>query len=278
MNERGGTAHNQPKVITSLTNERVKAIRALEMRKVRKETGLFVAEGAALLVTARDNGFTPETIVYQAGSVESGIGRGLVTWALKEGTDVLEVSEQVLAKLSAKDNPQTMLGVFRQRFAAPPKPAAVAAAETWLALEEVRDPGNLGTIIRTCDAVGVSGVILAGNCCDPYSLEAIRATMGSIFAMPLVKVERTGLIDMMRAWPGDVVATDLDAREDFRKVSYRGPQLVVMGSEGPGLSAEVSKAATRRVKIPMSGRLDSLNLAIATALTLYQIRGPHLNL
>lgn len=278
MNERAATPHNQPKAITSLTNDRVKAIRALEMRKVRKETGLFVAEGAALLVAARDNGFIPETIVYQAGSVESGIGRGLVTWVLKEGTEVLEVSQAVLAKLSAKDNPQTMLGVFRQRFATAPKPAAVAAGETWLALEEVRDPGNLGTIIRTCDAVGVSGVILAGNCCDPYSLEAIRATMGSIFAMPLVKLERSGLLDMMRAWPGDVVATDLDAREDFRKVDYRGPQLVVMGSEGPGLSPEVSKAATRRVKIPMSGQLDSLNLAIATALTLYQIRSPHLNL
>ena len=121
-------------------------------------------------------------------------------------------------------------------------------------------------------------MILAGNCCDPYSLEAIRATMGSIFALPPVKVDRAGLLDIMRAWPGDVVATDLEAREDFRKAAYRGPQLVVMGSEGPGLSAEVSHAATRRVKIPMSGRLDSLNLAIATALTLYQIRGPHLNL
>lgn len=279
MSERPHNASpNQPKVITSLTNDRVKAIRALDMRKVRKETGLFVAEGVALLVTARDNGFVPETIVYQAGSVESGIGRGLVTWALNQGSEVLEVSEAVLGKLSAKDNPQTMLGVFRQRFAAPPKPAAVAAGETWLALEEVRDPGNLGTIIRTCDAVGVSGVILAGNFCDPYSLEAIRATMGSIFALPLVKVDRAGLLDIIRAWPGDVVATDLEAREDFRKAAYRGPQLVVMGSEGPGLSAEVSHAATRRVKIPMSGRLDSLNLAIATALTLYQIRGPHLNL
>jgi TrmH family RNA methyltransferase len=271
-------SHNAPRAITSLTNDRVKAIRALEMRKVRKETGQFVAEGTALLVTARDNGFIPETIVYQAGSVGSGIGRGLVTWALKEGAEVLEVSEQVLAKLSSKDNPQTMLGVFRQRFASPPKLAALADAETWLALEEVRDPGNLGTIVRTCDAVGVSGVILAGNCCDPYSLEAIRATMGSIFAVPLVKLERGDLIEIMRAWPGDVIATDLDAREDFRKAAYRGPQLVVMGSEGPGLSPDASKAATRRVKIPMSGRLDSLNLAIATALTLYQIRGPHLKL
>ncbi|MEQ1716464.1 MAG: RNA methyltransferase [Hyphomicrobium sp.] len=272
------TFSNQPKLITSLTNDRIKAIRALDMRKVRKETGLFVAEGASLLVTARDNGFKPDTIVYQAGSIESGINKGLVTWALKEGAEVLEVSAQVLAKLASKDNPQTMLGVFRQRFAGAPKPGDVAKDATWLVLEEVRDPGNLGTIIRTCDAVGVAGVILAGACCDPYSLEAIRATMGSIFAMPLVKMDPEALLQLAASWPGDVVATDLEATDDFRKVTYRGPQLVVMGSEGPGLSPALSKAATRHVKIPMSGHLDSLNLAIATALTLYHIRGPHLKL
>ena len=109
-----------PKIITSLTNDRVKAIRALEMRKVRKETGLFVAEGASLLVTARDNGFVPETLVYQAGTAASGITSGLVTHALNSGAEVLEVSAAVLAKLASKDNPQTLLGVFRQRFADPP--------------------------------------------------------------------------------------------------------------------------------------------------------------
>ena len=268
----------EPKVITSLTNERVKAIRALEMRKVRKETGLFVAEGAAIIVTARDRGFVPETLLYQVGSSDAGIARGLVAWALKAGAEVLEVSAQVLAKLASKDNPQTMLAVFKQKFAAPPKPASVAKDATWLALEEVRDPGNLGTIIRTCDAVGVTGVVLAGNCCDPYSLEAIRATMGSIFSVSLARLERDAFLSLVKAWPGDVVATDLAAREDFRKITYRGPELVVMGSEGPGLSEAVSKAATRRVKIPMSGGLDSLNLAIATALTLYQIRGRHLKI
>lgn len=269
---------NAPKVITSLTNDRIKAIRALEMRKVRKETGLFVAEGAALLITAREHGFVPETLVYQVGSSDSGIVRGLVVWALKEGAEVLEVSEAVLAKLASKDNPQTVLGVFKQTFAPPPEPALLAADATWLALEEVRDPGNLGTILRTADAVGVSGVMLVGQCCDPYTLECVRATMGSVFAVPLVKLEREAFLERLRAWPGDVVATHLDARDDFRAVAYRGPELVVMGSEGPGLSDAVAAAATRRVKIPMSGALDSLNLAIATALTLYQIRGRHLKL
>ena len=269
---------NAPKVITSLTNDRIKAIRALDMRKVRKETGLFAAEGTALLVTARDSGFKPETLLYQTGTIESGIAKGLVAWALKEGAEVLEVSAQVLAKLASKDNPQTMIGVFRQRFVPPPKPAALDKNMTWLALEEVRDPGNLGTIIRTSDAVGVAGLILVGTCCDPYSLEAIRATMGSIFSVKISRVVREPFLDLLKAWPGDVVATDLSAREDFRKVSYRGPELLVMGSEGPGLSEALVRAATRRVKIPMSGQLDSLNLAIATALTLYQIRGSRLKL
>ncbi len=267
-----------PKIITSLTNDRVKAIRALEMRKVRKETGLFVAEGTSLLITARDNGHVPETLVYQAGAATSGITRGLVTWALKQGCEVLEVSEAVLGKLASKDNPQTTLGVFRQTFAAAPAPKSVAADATWLALEDVRDPGNLGTIIRTADAVGVAGVLLVGTCCDPFALECTRATMGSIFAVPLVKLERGAFLALAKDWPGDVIATHLDGKDDFRTVAYRGPELIVMGSEGPGLSDAVFKAATRRVKIPMSGRLDSLNLAIATALTLYQVRGSRLKL
>lgn len=267
-----------PKLITSLTNDRVKAIRALEMRKVRKETGLFVAEGASLLITARDHGFVPDTLVYQAGTNDAGIVRGLIAWALKEGAEVLEVSEAVLSKLASKDNPQTVLGVFKQRFAPAPEPTAVAKSESWLALEEIRDPGNLGTIIRTCDAVGVSGVILVGTCCDPYSIESIRATMGSVFAVPIVKIERETFIPYAQSWPGDVVATHLGAEDDFRAVRYRGPELILMGSEGPGLTDALAAAATRRVKIPMAGNLDSLNLAIATALTLYQIRGQHLKL
>ncbi|HEY7669674.1 MAG TPA: RNA methyltransferase [Hyphomicrobium sp.] len=267
-----------PKAITSLQNERVKAIRALEMRKVRKETGLFVAEGASLLVTAREHGFVPETLVYRTGSATDGIARGLVDWALKSGAEVLEVSEAVLGKLASKDNPQNLLAVFRQRWAKLPDAKTVARADVWVALEEVRDPGNLGTIIRTVDAVGAKGVILIGAICDPYSREGVRATMGSVFAVPLVKTTREAFLDWRKGWTGDVVGTHLKAREDFRKATYEAPTLLVMGSEGPGLSEVVAEACTRTVKIPMAGALDSLNLAVATALMLYQIRGPHLTL
>jgi TrmH family RNA methyltransferase len=145
-------------------------------------------------------------------------------------------------------------------------------------LEDIRDPGNLGTIVRTADAAGCAGIILVGTCCDPYAQESIRATMGSIFAVPLVKMERAAFLAFASAWPGDVIATHLESTEDYRAANYRGPELLVMGSEGPGLSDEAAAVATRRVKIPMAGRLDSLNLAIATALMLYQIRGPKLKL
>ncbi|MDH4983907.1 RNA methyltransferase [Hyphomicrobium sp. D-2] len=268
----------EPKPITSLQNERIKAIRALEMRKTRKETGLFVAEGTSLLITARDNGFKPQTLVFRSGSAGSGVAKGLVSWALASGVECLEVSEAVLGKLSSKDNPQNMLSVFQQRWQPLPNATKVSGGEVWLALEEVRDPGNLGTIIRTADAVGAAGIILIGNCCDPYSHECVRATMGSVFAVPLVRTERAAFIDWLGGWRGDIVGTHLEGAEDFRTASYRAPVLLTMGSEGPGLSPQLTAACTRLVKIPMAGQLDSLNLAVATALVLYQIRGPNLSL
>lgn len=267
-----------PHPIASLQNERVKAIRALEMRKARKETGLFVAEGASILMTAREHGFVPETLVFRKGAAEAGAARALVGWALNAGAECLEVSEAVLGKLASKDNPQSMLGVFRQRWVPLPEAASVAAQDTWVALEEVRDPGNLGTIIRTADAVGAKGVILIGASCDPFARECVRATMGSVFAVPLAKVTRDEFLALCADWRGDVVGTHLDAAEDFREASYRGPSLLVMGSEGPGLSDAAIAACTRLVKIPMAGQLDSLNLAVATGLVLYQIRGPALKL
>ena len=268
--------HGQVRAITSLQNERVKLIRSLEMRKVRRETGLFVAEGASVLVTARDAGWVPKILAFLAGSAETGVNRALLAWAEAGGAECLAVSEAVLGKLAAKDNPQTMLAVFEQRWASEPDPAAIGGDATWLALEAVRDPGNLGTIIRTLDAVGAGGVILVGNCVDPYSREAVRATMGSIFNVTVVRMTADSFLAWAATWPGDIVGTQPAADEDFRRVSYRAPTLLLMGSEGPGLSPELAAVCSRLVKIPMAGRLDSLNLAVATALVLYEIRGERL--
>jgi TrmH family RNA methyltransferase len=264
--------------ITSLQNERVKMIRSLEMRKIRRETGLFVAEGASVLVTARDAGWRPVILVFLAGSAGTGMHRELVTWAKKSGAECLEVAAPVLGKLAAKDNPQTMLAVFEQRWRELPRRSDVSPNSLWVVLENIRDPGNLGTIIRTTDAVGADGVVLVGNCADPYSRESVRATMGSVFDVPLAKCAHANFLAGVVAWHGEVIGTRLDATEDFRAASYRAPAMLLMGGEGPGLSRELAAVCTRMVKIPMAGRLDSLNLAVATALMLYELRKDRLRL
>ena len=266
------------RAITSLQNERVKLIRSLEMRKVRRETGLFVAEGVSVLVTARDAGWKLKSFVFLAGSASTGIHRELLDWAQGAGAECLEVTESVLGKIAAKDNPQTVLGVFAQRRLRAPIFESVPPDGLWIALEGVRDPGNLGTIIRTADAVGAGGVALIGNCVDPYARETVRATMGSIFNVPLVRMTLEECLPWVARWAGDIVGTQLDATEDFRARGYRAPTLLLMGSEGPGLTPDLSAVCTRLVKIPMAGRLDSLNLAVATGLMLYEIAKDRLRL
>jgi TrmH family RNA methyltransferase len=133
----------------------------------------------------------------------------------------------------------------------------------------VRDPGNLGTIIRTADAAGCGGVILIDDCCDPYSVEAVRATMGSIFAVTLAKTSMAQFLAWRAGWPGSVVGTLLSAALDHRQAAYRAPALILMGNEQAGLSPELAKACDVNVKIPMRGRADSLNLAVATGIMVY---------
>ncbi|MBS0240537.1 MAG: RNA methyltransferase [Proteobacteria bacterium] len=281
--ERGRSHGSEPaqgshRTITSLQNDSVKLVRSLEMRKARRETGLFVAEGASVLLTARDNGWSPRMLVTGPGAAE-GAGRALEAWAIAAAADRLEVSAAVLEKLAAKDNPQSAMGVFEQRWATLPRAADVVPTKAlWVVLEEIRDPGNLGTILRTVDAAGAAGVILAGQTCDPYSREAVRASMGSIFAVPVARASVDEVAALARGWPGDVVATHLKGRLDYREAAYREPVLLVMGNEGAGLSDEMAAVANKLVRIPMAGRLDSLNLAIATALMLYEIQRTRLAL
>jgi TrmH family RNA methyltransferase len=148
-----------------------------------------------------------------------------------------------------------------------------AKAECWVALQAVRDPGNLGTIVRTADAAGCGGVILVGDCCDPYSVEAVRATMGSIFAVPLFKVSIEEFIAWRAHWPGSVVGTLLTAQSDHRTADYRRPTLILMGNEQAGLPPELAAVCDVIVKIPRRGRADSLNLSVATGIMIYAASG-----
>ncbi len=242
--------------ITSPQNPTIKLIRSLAEKKFRQETGLFVAEGWPMLERARKEGWVPEHLV----STEA-----ISPWG---PVQPIYVTEKIMEGLSGQNNPHTALATFRQRYA-----GGVTQSGVWVGLEDMRDPGNLGTIIRTADAVAASGLILVGQSCDAFGRDCVRATTGSIFGVPLVRMETQAFIALCETWPGDVVGTDMKAKDDFRR-TYKPPTLLVMGSEGGGLSDEVSGACKTMVRIPMPGGAESLNVATATALMLYEAVKP----
>jgi RNA methyltransferase, TrmH family len=242
--------------VLSPQNPTIKLIRSLSEKKFRQETGLFVAEGWEMLDRARKAGWAPVHLV----STEP-----ISAWG--EARPIL-VTEKVMEGLSGQNNPHNVVATFGQRYAGEVIPKGV-----WVALEDMRDPGNLGTIIRTADAVAASGVILVGQSCDPYSGDCVRATTGSIFGVPLVRMETEAFIALCKTWRGDVVGTHLKGTEDFRR-NYKSPTLLLMGSERRGLSEELAAACNSLVRIPMPGGAESLNVATATALMLYEAVKP----
>lgn len=272
MNDRAGPARpGLIKTITSLSNPTVKEIRALAQRKHRQASGLFVAEGLKLVTDAVEAGW-PIRIFVHADKLGANdmVARTAATVHARGGL-VLQVSEKVLEKISRRDNPQMVVGVFEQKLL-PLAAIDPVAASVWVALEGIKDPGNLGTIIRTADAVGASGVLLIGDTCDPFGPEAVRATMGSIFHVPLARASSDAFRTWRNRWPGTVAGTHLSGDKDFRAVDYAAPVLLLMGNEQSGLPDEMAELCDLLVKIPMAGQADSLNLAVSTAVMLYEIR------
>ena len=262
-------SYGRPKAITSLNNDTVKAVRALHMKKAREESGRFLAEGLKIVIEALDQGFAPKVLMYSREADHPLLDR-VSRETRAAGGEVVEVTREILEKVSRRDNAQTVVAVFEQAFA-PLDAINPKAAACFVALEQVRDPGNLGTIVRTADSAGCGGVILIGETVDPFSVEAVRATMGSIFAVPLARATREEFLAWRKRWPGSVVGTLLTATHGYREAPYRAPTLIVMGPEQAGLSPDLAAACDVNVKIPMRGRADSLNLAVATGIMVYAV-------
>ena len=149
--------------------------------------------------------------------------------------------------------------------------ACLSFAGCWVALDRVRDPGNLGTILRTADAAAAAGVILIDDCTDPYSVEAVRASMGAVFNVCLVQATAAEFSSFCQIWQGSVIGTALPASIDYRQADWSSPLLLLMGNEQAGLSEEMMGLCTQLVRLPMKGRSDSLNLAVATGICLYEM-------
>ncbi len=239
--------------ISSPQNPTIKLIRSLADKKHRREHGLFTVEGMAMLEKAMALNWQPEHLVAT---------RPAYLW---DDIKPLIVSEKIMAELSAQNNPHEVLATFKPRWTTQPAKTGMV-----LALEDIRDPGNLGTILRTAEAAGAVGIVLGGDCCDPYSPECIRASTGSIFASSISRMPTDKLADLIKGWPGESVGTAMLAKSSYRR-AYAAPVLIVMGSEAKGLSGVVSGACKQLVNIPMNPGVESLNVATAAAILMYEV-------
>lgn len=263
------------KEVTSTSNPIIKDIKGLVQKKNRDLSGLFLAEGMKLVTDALESGWKIETLIYNKTMIGNQPLQDLAARCKAGSADILEVNDKVLAAISKRDNPQTVIGVFNQKWSSSNELLQLATknGDVLLALDRVRDPGNLGTILRTCDAVGVKGVLLIGDTTDPFSLEATRATMGSIFHVPLARLSENEFLEWRKTYRGRVAGTHLAGAVDYRSIDWNAsPTLLLMGNEQQGLTDSLAKACDDIVIIPMAGAADSLNLAIATGIMLFEVK------
>jgi RNA methyltransferase, TrmH family len=256
--------------ITGFSNPLLKEVRGLREKKLRKRAGLFLAEGLRILTEAREAGFLPELLFRVKDREVHALEIELETQVLAAGGDVIETSADIMAKLSGKDNAQAVVGVYRDHGT---ELADIDrnSAPIWLVAQAMRDPGNLGTMLRTGDAVGAGGLILIDDCTDPFSVESVRASMGAVFTQKIVQCRWSEFTSWLREGQGQLVGTSLQTDIDYQAATYSAPCFILTGNEAQGLPDDHEGQCDLLVKMPMHGRADSLNAAVATAVMAYEV-------
>ncbi|WP_068080235.1 TrmH family RNA methyltransferase [Novosphingobium rosa] len=258
------------RTITGFSNPTVKFLKSLRDKKHRRREGKFLTEGLRLLTDAREMGRLPEMLIMAEGRDPHPLLEQLESDVLAAGGDVVETSEDILSKITGKDNPQAVCGVFPE-FDTSLAGLDRNAAPLWLVAHAMRDPGNLGTMLRTGDAVGAGGLILIDDCVDPFSVEAVRASMGAVFTQRVVQARWEEFLPWLRGGEGQLVAASLREAVPYRGAPYAGPCFIMVGNESRGLPEDYEMACDLRVTMPMKGRADSLNAAVAGAVLAYEV-------
>ncbi len=253
--------------ISSLTNEKVKLIKSLYHRKYRRDLNLFVAEGVRICKEALENNWEIKYLLFNKESKDNLAIYDLVNQTTSLGADTIAVSSQILSKLSHKDNPQNVLGVFIQKWHRLPNSVD---NKRIVALENVRDPGNLGTILRTMDGMGASDCILLNECTDPFSYEAVRASMGAVFNINIIASNLEGFLEWKSYKNINLIGTSLKKAFHYTRANWKTPFVLAMGNEQNGLSDKLINNCDQLIKIPMLGKSDSLNLAVSAGIALYE--------
>jgi TrmH family RNA methyltransferase len=263
-------------LITSGANPVVKRVRLLADRRHRRREGAFVVEGIQPVWQAVEAGADVEVLVVAPGLLgRSAAARrvaAMIAGQEQRGVRVARLSDEVFARISGREGPSGLVAIVRGRLAGL---AGLAAGpdSVFVALHGIGSPGNLGTIIRTANAAGAAGVVLAGQTADPFDPAAVKASMGALFTLPVAHAAGPAEFFGWAAAGGvTVVTTSARAEQSFWDASYPRPLALLLGAEGAGLPGEVLARGDRQVRIPMSGTAESLNLAAAAAVLLYEVK------
>ncbi|MGB3470942.1 MAG: RNA methyltransferase, partial [Erythrobacter sp.] len=266
------------KHISGFSNPTVKYLRSLRDKKHRKRSGQFLVEGLRLLEDARVSGYLPRQLVMAEGRDYHALLTGLEDTVSEAGGEVITTAPDILSKITGKSNTQSVVGVFDE-FDTGLDRLDRSTAPIWMVAQELRDPGNLGTMLRTCDAVGAGGLILIDDCADPFSAEAVRASMGAVFTQSIARARWDEFVPWLRGGSGggvgstggQLIAASLRDAVPYRGAPYSAPCFILVGNESQGLPEAYEAECDLRVTMPMMGRADSLNAAVAGAVLAYEV-------
>lgn len=259
-------------LISSASNPVAKRIRALADRKVRKREQVFVVEGMQPVWRAAESGWEIETLVLAPDLIENPAVHSMADELETRGTRVVHLTAGLFTRLSERDGPAGVMAIVRMQTLRLDE-VRIRESDAWVILYRVHNPGNLGTILRTADAAGIAGVILCGVSTDPFAPVSVKASMGSIFSVPVI-IEPD--IDEMITWAHEqgmhLVGTSGYAEDAHWDTDVPRPLGIVLGNEGDGLPDDMHGKLDFTVRIPMTGTAESLNLSIAAALLMYEVR------
>ena len=264
-------------LITSASNPVAKRIRALANRKARSREGVFLVEGMQPVWRATESGWTIDTLVLAPDLIPNHAIEQVEADARKRGTRIVHLSASLFTRLSERDGPAGVMAIVRMQSSNLSN-LRVGEEDAWVVLHRVHNPGNLGTIIRTADASGMAGVILTGDTTDPFSPAAVKASMGSVFSVPIViEPEINAVLSWAREYGLSLVGTSGYAEAEHWNSSFPRPVGIVLGNEGDGLPEYLLTKMHSTVRIPMIGTAESLNLSTAAALLMYEVQRHRIN-
>lgn len=260
--------------ITSFKNPLVKQVIDLKDRRERDKTGLFLIEGYREILRATDAGWKFDTLLTCSELFLGSNEAALIQKIASRGTKIITTIDKVFHKISYRDRPDGLLAIAPQKILSlnslenntqgPELPFYVVA-------EAIEKPGNLGTILRSSDAVGVSGLIVCDRCTDIYNPNVVRASVGTLFTVPTVEAQGEEALHWLKERGIAILAATPQAKYEFTQVDLARPLAIAVGTEQLGLSERWMQQSDLQVRIPMNGVADSLNVAMATTLLLYEV-------